>query len=260
MSENIIFCYSGSGNCLDIAKNIAKELGDTDIVMMRREPKLKNALRAKTVGFVFPCYGGGLPGDYEKWVKNLMVGYNAYTYGVVSYAGYKGVGLSKVNKIIPLNYWNGISHNCSCIWLFPHNLMLPVMPTKKAQERSEALAKQIAADVKNRVQTEKNVPKNVLNAVESAVWPKLAVKKAADFSVNIQKCIGCGQCEKLCPKGNISLVNGVPAFGSNCIQCLSCLQYCPKEAIDVGQPAKRSRYHNANVTAEELMQDVIHID
>ena len=31
MSKNVIFCYSGSGNCLDIAKNIAKRLGDTDM-------------------------------------------------------------------------------------------------------------------------------------------------------------------------------------------------------------------------------------
>ena len=35
MSTNLIYCYSGTGNCLDMAKNIAKELGDTDIVMMR---------------------------------------------------------------------------------------------------------------------------------------------------------------------------------------------------------------------------------
>ena len=34
MSENVIYCYSGSGNCLDMAKNIAKELGNTEIVMM----------------------------------------------------------------------------------------------------------------------------------------------------------------------------------------------------------------------------------
>ena len=40
MSKNLIYCYSGSGNCLDIAKNIAKKLGDTDIVMMRSAPAL----------------------------------------------------------------------------------------------------------------------------------------------------------------------------------------------------------------------------
>ena len=38
MSKNVIFCYSGSGNCLDFAKNVAKGLGDTDIIMMRKAP------------------------------------------------------------------------------------------------------------------------------------------------------------------------------------------------------------------------------
>ena len=38
MSKNVIFCYSGTGNCLDMAKNIARELGDTDIIMMRKAP------------------------------------------------------------------------------------------------------------------------------------------------------------------------------------------------------------------------------
>ena len=38
VSENVIFCYSGTGNCLDMAKNIARYLGDTDIIMMRSAP------------------------------------------------------------------------------------------------------------------------------------------------------------------------------------------------------------------------------
>ena len=38
MAENIIYCYSGAGHCLDMAKRIAKVLGDTDIVMMRAFP------------------------------------------------------------------------------------------------------------------------------------------------------------------------------------------------------------------------------
>ena len=38
MRENVIFCYSGTGNCLDMAKTIARELGDTDIILLRKEP------------------------------------------------------------------------------------------------------------------------------------------------------------------------------------------------------------------------------
>ena len=94
MSKNVIFCYSGSGNCLDIAKNIAKKLGDTDIVLMRSAPAVTDVQEAKKVGFVFPCYAGGLPGDVEEYVKRIKVSPKAYTFGIVSYAGYPGIGLS----------------------------------------------------------------------------------------------------------------------------------------------------------------------
>ena len=74
MAENIIYCYSGTGNCLDIAMNIAKELGDTDIVMMRSFPSKTDATEYKRVGFVFPCYGGGLPGMVEDYLKSIHIG------------------------------------------------------------------------------------------------------------------------------------------------------------------------------------------
>ena len=51
MSENVIFCYSGTGNCLDMAKTIARELGDTDIILMRKEPAVTDVRDAKRVGF-----------------------------------------------------------------------------------------------------------------------------------------------------------------------------------------------------------------
>ena len=66
MSKNVIFCFSGTGNCLDIAKNIARVLGDTDIVIMRRLPAVRDVHEAERVGFVFPCYAGGLPGEVER--------------------------------------------------------------------------------------------------------------------------------------------------------------------------------------------------
>lgn len=96
MSENLIYCYSGSGNCLDMAKNIAKELGDTEIVMMRSFPVKTDATEAKRVGFIFPCYGGGLPGNVESYVKAIHIGINSYKFAIVQYAGYKGCGLHKI--------------------------------------------------------------------------------------------------------------------------------------------------------------------
>ena len=146
MSENVIFCFSGTGNGLDIAKNIAKRMGDTDIIMMRKAPAVTDVSAAKRVGFVFPCYGGGLPGGVEESLRKIQVGLTAYTFGVCQYAGYMGSGLYKLNSIIPLTYWAGVSHQCSCIWLFPHTLMMPPISPEKAQKRSAEKPIQIAID------------------------------------------------------------------------------------------------------------------
>ena len=260
MSKNVIFCYSGSGNCLDIAKNIAKRLGDTDIVMMRAEPEVKDVRGAKRVGFVFPCYAGGLPGDVEKFVSELRVDPESYTFGVVSYAGYPGVGMAKINAIVPLDYWAGITHQCSCIWLMPHTLMLPMLDASRAQARSEKLAAKIADDVLYVKHLSGRPLSNPVNALEAKAWPMLSGKKAAKMTVT-DSCVGCGQCARLCPRGNISIVDGRASIGTNCIGCLSCLQYCPKQAINMGgATVKRERYHNPNVSAADLCRKVIPID
>ena len=260
MSKNIIFCYSGSGNCLDLAKNVAKGLGDTDIIMMRKAPVVTDVRDAQRVGFIVPCYGGGLPGDVEEFLEYIRISPDAYTFAVGQYAGYLGCGLYKIDKHFKLDLWKGLSHQCSCIWLFPHQLMLPPVTPAMAQKRSERMAKKLVKSILAGEKSKKSPPKMGLNQLESKVWPKLAAGKAKKFAVT-DACIGCHQCEKLCPKSNIRFVDGKPTFGTDCIQCLSCLQYCPKEAITLTEKSvKREHYHNPNVTAQELMQSVIHID
>lgn len=259
MSKNVIFCFSGTGNCLDMAKNIGKALSDTDIIMMRSEPEVKDVRDADRVGFVFPCYGGGAPSDVLRYAKMLKIRPDAYTFAVSQSASYAGTGLKELNRIVPLRYWRAVTHQCSCIWLFPHQLMIPLMTPKMAQKRSERISRDIAKDVLNGKKTEKKPPFNPLNAAENRVWPMIEKKKADTLQVS-DACIGCGQCEKLCPRKNIRMENGHPVFGSNCVQCLGCLQYCPAEAIHMGSvTTKRRRYHNPNVTAADLMQTVIHI-
>ena len=260
MSENVIFCFSGTGNCLDFAKNLAKALGDTDIIMMRSAPVRTDVTDAKRVGFVFPCYGGGAPVDVLKYAKDIRIGENAYTFAVSQSASYAGTGLAELNAIIPLDYWKTVTHQCSCIWLFPHTVMMPVMGAEEAQARSEKLAAEIGAEVAANTVTGKKPPKNPLNAAENKAWGSIAAKKAAKFTVSVD-CIGCGQCVKLCPRGNISLLGKRAVIGTNCVGCLGCLQYCPQSAISLGNiTKKREHYHNPNVTVDDLTQEIIHID
>ena len=254
MAKNRIYCYSGTGNCLDLAKNIARELGDTDIVMMRSEPVDFDARECERVGFGFPCYAGGLPGKVAEYAGRVMVAPGTYTFGVVQYAAYPGCGLHAIHKLHPLDYWAGTKHQCTCVWLLPHDV---VTSPEKSQAGSEADAAQIAADVRDKKRTGKEPPKAIVKQAEHKAWEAMSKKLAAKLDAST-KCIGCGQCAQICPRGNIHMQGIHPQFGLDCIGCLGCLQYCPVGAISMGAITdKREHYHNPNITAEELTKDVI---
>ena len=260
MSENIIYCYSGSGHCLNMAMSIAKELGDTDIVMMRSYPVKTDATEAKRVGFVFPCYGGGLPGDVEAYVKNIRIAPGAYKFAVEQYAGYMGCGLHKIDEIVDLDYWDKVSNHSTCIWLMPHVLTFPPTTKKGAQKRLDRKAAEVAAAVRAMEHSEKKPPKKSAFALESKAFSGAHPRNVKKFAAN-DACIGCGTCENVCPRNNIQLVGGKPSFGTNCIGCLSCVQFCPKQAINVGKiTEKRERFPNPNITAGDMTKKIIHID
>jgi ferredoxin len=71
-------------------------------------------------------------------------------------------------------------------------------------------------------------------------------------------CIMCGQCAKICPMDNIRYAGKAVVFGDKCISCCACVQYCPQEAINFGKiTEKRERYHNVNITVDDLNQEII---
>lgn len=260
MSENIIYCYSGAGHCLDMAKKIAKALGDTDIVMMRSFPAITDAREAKRVGFIFSCMAGGLPGDVESYVKAVRIAPGAYKFAVEQYAGYLGCGLRKIDEIVHLDYWTGISNHSTAIWLMPHALTNPPTTPKTAQKRIDRKAAEVAAAVLAGKRSEKRPPREAAFELMSKGLGKTHARRVKKFAAN-DSCIGCGTCEKICPRSNIQLVGGKPRFGPNCIGCLSCVQFCPKQAINIGKiTEKRERFPNPNVKPDELTEKVIHID
>lgn len=71
--------------------------------MMRRAPVKTDVTDAERVGFIVPCYGGGLPGDVESYLDSIKISPSAYTFAVGQYAGYLGCGLHKINERFELD-------------------------------------------------------------------------------------------------------------------------------------------------------------
>ena len=130
---------------------------------------------------------------------------------------------------------------------------------KTAQKRIDKKAAEVAAAVLAGKRSEKRPPKEVAFELMSKGLGRTHAKRIKKFAAN-DSCIGCGTCEKICPRNNIQLVEGKPRFGPNCIGCLSCVQFCPKQAINIGKiTEKRERFPNPNIKPGELTEKIIHI-
>ena len=63
--------------------------------------------------------------------------------------------------------------------------------------------------------------------IEHPAMPAIGI----GFRAKKKLCMGCGKCEKVCPRGNITMKNGRPKFGGHCVGCMACAFLCPKDAV-----------------------------
>ena len=60
------------------------------------------------------------------------------------------------------------------------------------------------------------------------------MSRTASTIIDLEKCIGCGECIKVCPAGTISMVNGkAAATGNYSMHCGHCEAVCPTHAVKV---------------------------
>lgn len=65
---------------------------------------------------------------------------------------------------------------------------------------------------------------------------KMALQSKPDLKER-DKCIGCGECAKVCPAKAIEMKNRLPHIDrGKCICCFCCQEFCPKGAMQVKRP------------------------
>ncbi len=251
MSKNIIFYFSGTGNSLKVAKDIAAAIEDCELISMGKSHKLSGTY--ERIGFVYPVYGGGMPSAVERFVKelDLSANNNSYIFAVCTSGSGSADGLTNISKIISgkvgkLSY--GESVRC-----FSNYVGLYAMGSdadNKAKAQTQA-TRQVIKDIQ--ILAVKTPFKNSLLALIHGSVIKSLAKKDKGFNVS-EACNGCATCSKVCPVENIKMQDGKPMFLHHCEQCMACIQWCPKQAINYKNKTQdRGRYHHPNITLEEMI-------
>ncbi len=250
--NNLIFYFSGTGNSLQVAQDIAAQLGDCAVLPMTRFDTSQE-VAAERVGLVFPVYFWGLPLAVVRFIEQLKVTGDSYFFAAATYGVWPGKALEQAGALLK---GKGRALDYGFLVRMPDNYILWY------GAKSEKVQRRLFAKEKVKVQTasaviaqkqQKGIEKShyvIDRLLTDAVYvPKSAKLAQMDHNFSTEAdCTGCGLCVRQCPVDNIRLVQGRPQWQHRCEVCLSCIQRCPTQAINYGgKTAHRTRYVNPNV-------------
>lgn len=256
MRPHVIYYFSGTGNSLKVALSIQKALGDCDVVAMSTTlaPELKAPQSVQSIGFVFPCYFGGVPHRVQEFVQDLTFPQNEspYVYAVITYGAVAASSLSQFDELLASK---GVSLDYGATLKAFSNYVVLYDMSPKAAEKTAQTKIDLQPIISDIIQ-QKSI--GIKRASRFAIaYNRMGSKEVLSEDRNFvvhDSCTSCGICEQVCLVQNISMAAGKPQWSGRCEQCLACLQWCPERSIDYGNKTnKRGRYTHPEITTKAFI-------
>jgi ferredoxin len=252
---NRIYFFTGTGNSLKVAEDIAKVLPDCELVAIHRDMDTEIPRDFERIGFVFPVYFWGLPAMVSEFLHNAQFPEQGSTYffAVATYRGIAGNAIRMANTLlnekgIYLNYGAGISMYGNAVTHYNMSKRVDKI-TRKSDKKILSIVNNVKNNKTKKVHSiNKLIYGTYLNYIGSIHTTD------SGFNVN-NNCISCGICRAVCPAKNITLEAGHPVFHHQCESCLACIQHCPKRAINYKDKTQnRRRYTHPQVGHKKIVE------
>jgi ferredoxin/flavodoxin len=251
----MIFYFSGTGNTRWAAERLAAETQER-LLFIPEEAKTKceyTLADDERIGFCFPVHGWQPPHVVRQFVDRLTITNAAghYAYALCTCGDSTGLAMQIFGKELAEK---GIElQSCQSLIMPESYVCLPFMKTDP--EEKEAMKIDVARHqlphiiniIKECRRGIEQLDKGPMPGLFSYVIGEYFNKKMVHdkkFTVNADKCIQCGKCQKVCPVNNIQGTPPVWLHNGRCTSCLACYHYCPVHAINNGKiTRKRDQYY-----------------
>lgn len=262
-----IFYFSGTGNSLAVARDIAEQLNAKLVPAncMLSQPNI--SLEADVIGFVFPIYDFKPPKPIENLICRLKNLDSKYLFAVCTY------GITPAKS---LNYLDKVIKSCGGRLAAGFAVKMPHNGIGSGAISHTQQAKMIEGWSNKLIEICKYIRDRKEGKIESSslffnlfqfnfirMMPSLfnfliqillkGVKSLAFTSS--ENCNGCGTCKKICPVDNIELTDNKPNWSDSCVGCFACLHWCPKGAISLGSLNMNIKnYHHPDVKISDMIR------
>ncbi len=241
--KNKIYYFSGRGNSLKTALDISKRLASPELIPIKRTSESVSVENADSIGFFTPVIDLGIPACVLSFIDRLQIdNRNAYLYAVITNGGMPCASAEQIRKQLKKK---GLELSAEFLLTFGINWSDSEEWQTKTEQISELIRNR---QMKRTVLTMRDRLLTSANPLAKLLIPSEDKK----FTVN-KNCTGCGTCEKICPAGNIRIVDGKPVWLHSCEQCAACFSWCPSAAITGTNLAARTRYRNSEVTLNQML-------
>jgi ferredoxin/flavodoxin len=284
-----VYYFSGTGNSLAVAREIAKGLGGELLSMPAAVRRQRVEPRADCVGLVFPVYLAqlyGVPLIVERFVTRLVGIEKKYIFAVATCGGYESFNaLPALKNLAKLVRARGGRIAAEHSVRLPMNNLdyshIPIPINKDQDLMFERCHRKVAAicdDIRRERRMRYGIAKSVLNWAMTPLYRMLEaaylkeLRKYAgelegsnvgfrDLIPRIDKsikcddqCDGCGTCAQVCPAENIAMSEDRPTWLHHCEMCLACAEWCPRRAVHHCMRADGNFYHHPEVKVSDMLR------
>lgn len=241
----MIYYFSGTGNSKWVANRLAKELDEEmqDIAAFFKSPGPIRIRAGESLGIIFPVYAWGPPMIVKRFLPYLTVE-DAFCYAVCTCGDDAGGAIEYLKKRLPIISGYSVQ--------MPNNyIVLYDVDDEQTQRRKLIAAKARIPQIAENIRQKKPVFEvcrgrfpGLKTAVVHPLFRVFAMRSKPFYAE--ETCTACGLCARVCPTGNIAIVNGRPSWSDACEQCMGCINRCPARAIQYGgYTKKKGRYYIA---------------
>lgn len=259
--KTVIWYFTGTGNSLAAAKQIAAALGDTELVPIAslKDTPGKIVPAADRAGIVCPVYDAGLPVIVKELAERLDIGAVPYAFGIVTLGGTGISALHQLNAIL----LRGCRRKLDAAFAVKMPGNFPPLAVPPSGETKDAILRNADADlaaIAVAIQKGQAMPPGfspLSSLMRTLIYPPFArhVHECGTRFLAEDTCTSCGTCAKVCPVGNIVMEKGRPVWLQKCELCCACLHFCPVEAIQLNffrGTKGRGRYRHPDLKAEDM--------